>query len=194
MRVIGIDPGSRCVGFGVVDSATHTPHGIHVQHGVLRLDTSQPLPKRIAQLLQRLTTVLQTHKPQIAVVEEVFVSKSPRSALLLGQARGAVLTILAAHNIDVIGVRPTCLKQHLTGSGRASKRQMSHMVASLLQLQTPPAADAADALALALYQARMLSSPQYHIATTPLPQRKKTNSRSKRQALEQLARQRGCLS
>lgn len=192
MRVVGIDPGSRCVGFGVVDCTTHTPHGLHVQHGVLRLNTSQALPARIGELLRRLTAVLNKHKPQVAVVEEVFVSNSPRSALLLGQARGAVLTILAAQGIEVVGVRPTSLKQGLTGSGRASKRQMAHMVASLLNLQKPPASDAADALALALYQARVLSGPQHHALTPTLPSKKLT-SRGKRQALEQLARQKGCV-
>ena len=190
MRILGIDPGSRNVGFGVVECAVSSRHGVHVAHGVLRLTTSQDLPARIAELLPRLRTVLHDHRPQVAVVEEVFVSANARSALLLGQARGAVLALLALEGIPVVGVRPTTLKLALTGSGRAGKHQVACMVMALLGLPTRPPSDAADALALALYHARgalgdSLGSPQ--VPSAP----RRLSARGRRKALEELARSRG---
>ncbi|MEM7494697.1 MAG: crossover junction endodeoxyribonuclease RuvC [Myxococcota bacterium] len=190
MRILGIDPGSRNVGFGVVECAAPPRHGLHVAHGVLRLTTSRDLPARIAELLPRLQAVLREHRPQVAVVEEVFVSANARSALLLGQARGAVLALLALEGIPVTGVRPAVLKLALTGSGRAGKHQVACMVAALLDLPARPAADAADALALALYHARGLVGGGlgvHGVVTAP----RRLSARGRRRALEELARSHG---
>lgn len=190
VRILGIDPGSRNVGFGVVEYAAPPRHGVHVAHGVLRLTPSRDLPARIAELLPRLQAVLREHRPQVAVVEEVFVSANVRSALLLGQARGAVLALLALEGIPVVGVRPATLKLALTGSGRAGKHQVACMVATLLGLPARPAADAADALALALHHARgLIGGDLVSPAAASAPRR--LSARARRRALAELARSRG---
>lgn len=148
MRILGIDPGSTAMGWGVVDLKGSKP--THVAHGVLRPPRAAALSTRLAFLHAELIDVISRHAPQKAAVEKVFVATNPRSALVLGQARGCALAALGAANLEVVEVAAREIKQAVVGSGAAEKRQVQAMVARLLDLDVPPATDAADALAAAL--------------------------------------------
>ena len=148
MRILGIDPGSTAMGWGVVDVEGKTP--AHVAHGVLRPPRAAALSTRLAFLYAELGEVIAAHAPETAVVEKVFVATNPHSALVLGQARGCALAALGAANLEVAEVAAREIKQAVVGSGAAEKRQVQAMVARLLHLDAPPPSDAADALAAAL--------------------------------------------
>jgi len=149
-RVLGIDPGSTVTGFGVIERLGSKI--VHVAHGTLRPKGSS-LAARLAQLHRMISEVVEGHAPDVASVEQVFVSTSPRAALVLGQARGVALAALAALGVGVEEYAPASIKQSVTGSGRAPKRQVQEMVGRLLALERKPAQDAADALAAAICHA-----------------------------------------
>jgi len=151
MRVLGIDPGSAATGWGVVERA-----GSAVRHrgdGTLRARRGAPLAECLAAILDGLSEVIREHGPEVVVVERVFVSASPRSALVLGQARGVALATAAASRVPVVEYAPAQIKQAVVGTGGATKAQVQAMVATLLGLPRPPAQDAADALAAAICHA-----------------------------------------
>ncbi|NNL66616.1 MAG: crossover junction endodeoxyribonuclease RuvC, partial [Myxococcales bacterium] len=142
---MGIDPGSTATGFGVVER--HGPELRHVAHGTLRPGRGVALPERLAALLSGLCEVIEEHAPGVVVVERVFVAKSARSALVLGQARGVALAAAASRALAVREYAPSQIKQAVVGTGSASKPQVQAMVTTLLGLAQEPARDAADALA-----------------------------------------------
>jgi crossover junction endodeoxyribonuclease RuvC len=151
MRILGIDPGSSATGYGVV---ARIGGGLeHVASGTLRPPRNASLPARLHFVYRALEEVIRHHRPDAAVVEQVFVANSPRAALVLGQARGVALAALAAGDVGVSEYAATRIKQSVTGSGRAPKSQVKHMVRRLLALETTPASDAADALAAAICHA-----------------------------------------
>jgi len=152
MRILGIDPGSNVTGYGVVDTQLGG-RASHVAHGTLRPARSAPLAGRLATIQAGLREVIHLHAPNLAVVEQVFVSASARSALVLGQARGAALAELGAAGIVVEELAPRQIKLAVAGSGAAGKAQVQAMVQRLLGLDRQPAQDAADALAAALCRA-----------------------------------------
>ncbi|MBH1988983.1 MAG: crossover junction endodeoxyribonuclease RuvC [Myxococcaceae bacterium] len=149
-RIVGIDPGSRKVGIGILEHHAQTRNVVVLHHQVLRLDLSTELPARLSELSFRLQEVLNEYKPDRAVLEDVFVGDHARSALILGQARGAVLAVLGLHRTPVTSIAARRVKQIITGQGNATKLQMGEMVRVLLKLPKRPAEDASDALALAL--------------------------------------------
>jgi crossover junction endodeoxyribonuclease RuvC len=158
MRILGIDPGSAVTGFGVVERVDG--HVVHVAHGALRTSSGAPLAARLASLYRDIAEVIELHRPDVAVVEQVFVAASPRSALVLGQARGAALAAIAAQGLAVAELAASQIKQSVVGSGRATKRQVQLMVKRLLDLDRVPSTDAADALAAAIahsHAARLLA-------------------------------------
>lgn len=188
VRVIGIDPGSRKTGWGVVD--VDGSRVVHVDNGVLMLDGDADLTIRLVDLAHRLNDVITTYAPDRAAVEDVFVQKGARSALILGQARGAALTTLGLRGLSVTSYPTSLVKQRVTGGGRAEKLQVAAMVTVLLGLKEHPFEDAADALAVAI--AAALDGPVH----LPLPQLKKKQAASKskgRDALAALARAQGKL-
>ena len=157
MRVLGIDPGSNVTGYGVVERSSGGEGGAdftHVAHGNIRLPRNTSLAVRLHRLYEAVLEVIDAHRPDIAAVEQVFVSASPRSALVLGQARGAALAALGARGVATTEYAPTQIKQAVTGTGRSSKQQVQAMVSRLLDLATLPQADAADALAAAICHLR----------------------------------------
>lgn len=157
-RVLGIDPGSRLTGYGVVDAERGFYR--YVDSGVIRtLDA--PLPERLRVIFQDLSRVIGAHKPTIMAVEQVFVQKNIGSALKLGQARGAAICAGVTQDLSVTEYTPRAIKQALVGTGAADKAQVAHMVRQLLRLESALAEDAADALAVALC----------HVHQTPLQQR-----------------------
>lgn len=155
MRILGIDPGLRTTGFGVIDTAgselTYVASGtISTQH----LDKDQ-LPLRLKALFEGIQEVVSRYQPQESSVEIVFVNVNPQSTLLLGQARGACVTALVTAQLPVHEYTALQMKQAVAGHGRADKSQIQAMVARLLKLPGLPGPDAADALGLAITHAHV---------------------------------------
>ncbi|WP_342620710.1 crossover junction endodeoxyribonuclease RuvC [Rhodoferax sp. GW822-FHT02A01] len=153
MRILGIDPGLRTTGFGVVDE--HAGQLRYVASGTIstqHLDT-RALPERLKILFDGIGEVVQRYQPDCSVVEIVFVNVNPQSTLLLGQARGALLTALVSQNLPVAEYTALQMKQAVAGHGRAQKSQIQEMVKRLLGLSGLPGTDAADALGLAITHA-----------------------------------------
>ena len=153
MRILGIDPGLRTTGFGVLD--TTGPQLTYVASGVIRTASAAQgdLPARLKLLFDGIREVAQRYQPQVAVVEIVFVNVNPQATLLLGQARGACVTALAASELAVAEYTALQMKQAVAGHGKAAKAQVQAMVQRLLQLPRAPGPDAADALGLAITHA-----------------------------------------
>ena len=146
-RILGIDPGSRLTGFGVVDF--EGVNAVYVASGTVK-SVSGSFPDRLRQIFETVGGIVAEYQPDIVSVESVFMHKNASSALKLGQARSAALCATFAHNAEVVEYAPREIKQAIVGTGSASKEQVQHMVVSMLQLDSAPAADAADALAAAL--------------------------------------------
>jgi crossover junction endodeoxyribonuclease RuvC len=146
-RVLGIDPGSRLTGYGVVDASAGTVH--YLASGCIKTSKG-PFPSRLAEIYEGVTELISTHNPQVFAIEEVFLAKNPDSALKLGQARGVAIAAAVAHGLPIFEYAARKVKQGLVGTGRASKEQVQHMVRVILSLPGDPQADAADALAIAI--------------------------------------------
>jgi crossover junction endodeoxyribonuclease RuvC len=153
MRILGIDPGLRTTGFGVLDV---TPQGlVYVASGTIsttHLDSGQ-LPARLKVLYEGVREVVSTYQPDHAAVEIVFVNVNPQATLLLGQARGACVTALVSKDLPVAEYTALQMKQAVVGYGKAAKSQVQEMVMRLLKLPGLPGKDAADALGLAITDA-----------------------------------------
>ena len=152
MRILGLDPGLRHTGWGVVDKVGN--RFTFVAAGVINPNVDLSLAKRLAELHESLIKVIQDYCPDAVAVEETFVNKNPSSTLKLGQARGVVLMTPASMNIDVAEYTPNQIKKSITGVGHAEKVQVDMMVHKLVSGvpdKLPP--DAADALAMALCHA-----------------------------------------
>jgi crossover junction endodeoxyribonuclease RuvC len=153
MRILGIDPGLRTTGFGVIDA--NGPQLAYVASGTIsttHLEKSQ-LPQRLKVLFDGVREVIARYQPHSAVVEIVFVNVNPQSTLLLGQARGACVTALVSQDLPVAEYTALQMKQAVAGYGRADKTQIQEMVKRLLSLPGLPGPDAADALGLAITHA-----------------------------------------
>ena len=153
MRVFGIDCGTNCTGYGVVDvqSGRLETRLIAVASGGLKLAKDQPLPLRLAYIFAELTALLELHRPDVVAVEEVFYSVNAKSALKLGQVRGVALLTVAQMGLPLAEYAPLKIKSSVVGYGLAGKEQVQFIVARLLELAEPPQPpDAADALAIAI--------------------------------------------
>ena len=151
VRILGIDPGLRSTGFGVIDATGNTL--AYVASGCITTNATDGLPQRIRTLLDGIGEVVATYRPQQAAVEIVFVNVNPQSTLLLGQARGAAISALVTANLPVAEYTALQVKQAVVGHGKAAKEQVQAMVTRLLNLPGAPSADAADALACAIAHA-----------------------------------------
>ena len=154
VRVIGIDPGSRVTGYGVIESVSGRQRAL--TYGCIRTGDG-PLPERLLAIQTALADVLREFHPDEAAVEEVFVKRAA-SAVVLGQARGVALCTAAAAGLPVSEYAASRIKLAVTGSGRAEKPQVQHMIKVLLRLDAAPPSDAADALAVAMCHAQMRST------------------------------------
>jgi crossover junction endodeoxyribonuclease RuvC len=158
IRIIGIDPGLRRTGWGIVES-----DGVrltYVASGLLTSNSEESLAYRLRELYEGLCGVLASFKPQEAAIEETFVNKDARSTLKLGQARGMALLAPAQRGLRVAEYAPNLVKKAVTGTGHAEKRQIQAMIGFLLPKATFESADEADALAIAICHASYRSSPQ----------------------------------
>ncbi len=159
MRVLGIDPGSRFVGYGLVDWRART--AVHVSSGVLKADATQPLALRLATIFSQLQQVFAEFKPDAVAVEGVFTHKNARSALVLGHARGVALLLAAQSGVDVHEYAPARVKKSVGAGGADSKDSVARMVCRLLSLPNDfERADASDALAVALCHVHSMRAPR----------------------------------
>ena len=161
MRILGIDPGSRVTGFGIVDVAGQ--QRAYVASGCIKT-AGGDLPGRIKLILEGIAEVVATYRPEQTAVEQVFVNVNPASTLLLGQARGAAISALVLAGLPVAEYTALQVKQAVVGNGHAGKEQVSHMVQRLLRLNGAPQSDAADALAVALTHAQHGSGAMRQLA------------------------------
>lgn len=152
MRILGIDPGSRKTGVGIIE--LHPEHTVVVCYGVIQVATgkSKPgdFPDRLGRIFNGISDLVREHRPDVAAVETVFIAKNPNSAIKLGQARGAAVCAAINGGLEVAEYSPRLVKQAIVGRGGADKVQVQHMVRVLLGLKEVPEEDAADALAVAL--------------------------------------------
>jgi len=156
VRVLGLDPGSRRTGFGVIEC--RGPECFHVAHGCIAVE-GEEIAGRLRTIFERLQSVISEHDPGEVAVERVFVNRNVDSALKLGQARGAALCAVPA-GLPVFEYAPRAIKLALVGSGAAEKSQVAHMIKLLLRIDGRIAPDASDALAVAVCHAhsrRMLT-------------------------------------
>lgn len=170
IRILGIDPGSRYTGYGIIDSVSNKI--THVTHGTVSLQNSKdtPVEKRFLKLYQELNPVIEKFHPDVVAIEKVFFAKNAQSAIKLGQARGAVLLIAGINHLTVYEYNPTEIKRSLSGHGRSDKTQVAKMVELILGKQEFETEDASDALAIAICHAQMAFSK---LKTTTLKPKKK---------------------
>ncbi len=153
--ILGIDPGSRVTGYGLINSVGKKLEYIHCGC-VTTKSTSQP--ERLKTIFQEICQVIEEYAPQQAAVEEVFMGKNPSSALKLGQARGSAMVACLSHDLPVAEYSARKVKQAVVGAGGADKLQVQHMVKALLRISDTIAEDAADALAVAICHANTEAS------------------------------------
>jgi crossover junction endodeoxyribonuclease RuvC len=146
--VLGLDPGSRHFGWGVI--RREGARLFHVAHGVVDVDDGRPLALRLVDIEAALDRVIELHGPVTASVESIFFAKDAQAAAKLGHARGVALLVCARARLDVFEYPPARVKRAVAGNGRADKAQVAQMVRVLLGLAAAPRADAADALAAAI--------------------------------------------
>jgi len=165
-RILGIDPGSRITGYGIVDviiSPGKANQVRHVTHGVLTLSKTGgrqgvELEDRLLGIHRGLEAIFKEFRPAIMAIERVFFAKNAVSALKLGQARGAAILSGAIHGLEIVEYSPTEVKMVVTGSGAADKQQVAKMLQLLMGAQTFSTPDASDGLALAVCHAQRLAS------------------------------------
>lgn len=150
MKILGIDPGLRTTGFGVIDKQGNKL--TYIASGIIKTPDGD-LPQRLQVILRNVSEVVERYQPDCAAIEKVFVNVNPQSTLLLGQARGAAICGLVTHDLQVFEYTALQLKKSVTGHGRADKQQIQEMVKRLLLLPGLPPPDAADALGVAICHA-----------------------------------------
>lgn len=150
VRILGIDPGLRITGFGVIDKIGQQL--FYVASGCIKTPDGE-LPARLKVIVDALTEVIEQHQPHYSAVEKVFVNVNPQSTLLLGQARGAAICAAVLADLPVAEYTALQIKQAVVGNGHADKTQVQAMVQRLLKLSGTPSPDAADALACAICHA-----------------------------------------
>ena len=165
VRILGIDPGSRITGYGIIDSDGRSSK--HIASGCIRAGSGE-FTHRLKIIFDGIAEVVAQHQPQEIAVEEVFVHRSISSALKLGQARGAAIAAALARSLPVLEYTPTQIKRAITGHGHADKVQVQHMVKLLTGLHIDIQADEADALAVALCHSHHRDAPALQaLATAP---------------------------
>ncbi len=164
-RILGIDPGSRITGYGVLD--TQSNKIIYVASGCIRA-AAETFPERLKQIFTGLSEVALTYEPDVLAIEQVFMHKNADSALKLGQARGAAICAGVANNLPVFEYPSRVVKKTVVGQGAADKLQVRHMVKYLLQITGTLQIDASDALAIALCHCHQIQAAHTHRTATLL--------------------------
>ncbi|HLF92978.1 MAG TPA: crossover junction endodeoxyribonuclease RuvC [Planctomycetota bacterium] len=157
MLILGLDPGTRVVGYGLVEARGSRLR--LVAAGVLTAPFSAPVEQRLAKIAKGLSEIVTGHRPGVAAMEDAFVRDDPRAALVMGQGRGALLAVLGEHGIPVRSYPPASVKRAVAGNGRAAKEQVSRMVSAILGAKGPLGPlDATDALAVAIAHGLAMTS------------------------------------
>ena len=151
IRILGIDPGSRITGFGVID--WHGREPVYVASGCIKTLPNDELAGRIGMIVRSIGDLVAEYRPNQAAVEQVFVNVNPAATLMLGQAHGAAVAALVLRDLPVYEYTALQVKQSVVGQGKAAKEQVQHMVVQMLGLSGTPQADAADGLAVAITHA-----------------------------------------
>jgi len=146
--ILGIDPGSRVTGYGVIETAGQKQR--YIASGCIRTNADFELPNKLGEIFSGVTELIETYAPDETAIEKIFMSRSAESALKLGHARGVAIVASIIKSVPVFEYEARKVKQAVVGTGSASKPQVQHMVQTLLQLKGKPQADAADALAIAI--------------------------------------------
>lgn len=155
MRILGLDPGSRVCGYGLIDDRAGALS--YVECGVLTAPEDRAMEDRLGEIARGLREVIEELKPSCVAVEDVFVHpQNPRSGLALAQARGMALAVIGLKGLSVASYPPATVKKAVAGTGSAGKDQIARMVQSLIGLKSLPRADATDALAIAITHGRTL--------------------------------------
>ncbi|VAW55402.1 Crossover junction endodeoxyribonuclease RuvC [hydrothermal vent metagenome] len=162
IRIIGIDPGSRCTGYGVIDSDGFRHE--YITSGYLKIKGDE-LPERLGSIFNQLCDVIKEWQPRTMGIEQVFVNKNVDSALKLGQARGAAICAGVNAQLDVGEYTPRAVKKAVVGNGSADKQQIQQMMKILLKLDFVPQSDEADGLAIAVCHANHMQIKTLGIAT-----------------------------
>jgi crossover junction endodeoxyribonuclease RuvC len=158
MRVLGIDCGTECTGYGLVE-LDHSNELSCVKFGAVRLSRQTPLPERLAKIFETLCRLVEEYQPDRVAIEDVFFAVNVKSALKLGQVRGVAMLAASSHKVFVSEYAPLTIKSAVVGYGKAEKSQVQGMVARLLRLEEiPEPEDAADALAIAICDLHTASS------------------------------------
>ena len=162
IRIIGIDPGSRCTGYGVIDSDGLRHE--YVSSGFVKV-TGDDLPERLGMIFNEISLIIEKWRPQTMGIEQVFMNKNADSALKLGQARGAAICAATNAELEVGEYTPRAIKKAVVGNGAADKEQIQQMMKLLLKLDFQPQSDEADGLAIALCHANHMQMKTLGIAS-----------------------------
>ncbi len=157
MIILGIDPGSRITGYGLIDNQPNQIH--YIASGYLKIN-GDSLPQRLGQIFQQIDSVIGEHRPEHMSIENVFMQRNADSALKLGQARGAAICAAYQAGLEIAEYAPREIKRALVGTGAASKEQVQHMVKRLLGLQKDLQSDEGDGLAIAICHAQFYATQQ----------------------------------
>lgn len=157
MIILGIDPGSRITGFGIIDNQTNQIK--YIYSGNIKV-SGDSLPQRLGNIYSRVDEVIQQYQPEQMSIENVFMARNADSALKLGQARGAAICAAHQAGLEIAEYAPREIKQAVVGKGAASKEQVQHMVKRLLGIQQVLQADEADGLAIAICHAQFYATQQ----------------------------------
>lgn len=179
MRILGLDPGSRVCGYGLVDERDGDLS--YVECGVLTAPETRPMEERLGEIARGLREVIDELSPTSVAVEDVFVhAQNPRSGLALAQARGMALAVIGLCGLRVTSYPPAIVKKAVAGSGAAAKDQVARMVQTLIKLKSLPRADASDALAIAITHGRTMRPTATKLvpATIGHPARKRAGGRA----------------
>ncbi len=161
-RIIGIDPGSRCTGYGVIDS--DGLRHLYVTSGFVKI-TGDELPERLGMIFNEISLIIEKWQPHTMGIEQVFMNKNADSALKLGQARGAAICAGTNAQLEVGEYTPRAIKKAVVGNGAADKEQIQQMMKLLLKLDFQPQSDEADGLAIALCHANHMHMKTLGIAS-----------------------------
>jgi crossover junction endodeoxyribonuclease RuvC len=151
MIILGIDPGSRKTGYGLVSKQGNRL--VHVDNGAIFTQSAEDFPQRLEKIFSGLSSIIAEYHPDAVAVEDVFLAKNAQSALKLGQARGAAIVAAVSIGLPVFEYTALQVKQAVVGTGRAEKQQVQHMIKALLNLPEVAQEDASDALAVAICHA-----------------------------------------
>lgn len=174
-RILGIDPGSRTTGFGIIEQIHPKDKPICLLGGCVRL-TAKDMPDRLSKLFDEIREIVKMFNPTVLAIEQIFVHKSAHSALKLGQARGVAIAAAVGAGLPVFEYAPRQIKQAIVGKGSADKHQIQHMIQILLSLTQKPQSDAADALAVALCHFHTINGA--YLLESNIPTRRRYRKRS----------------